>query len=523
MKNNLLLIFVICVSYANAQKQNIDVDLLSNIISAKQDELKTRVLSNIVVKNIQTTNYTTYNTIYNLVDIITTEKNKTVMTQSLVHQIADYSLVMGLTDLYLKTHIVQDNTNQFLKLNSEIKGYADSLKLHFTASGISALMKGGYYYGTTKTEQSESEIDLKKKDEIKWNSLLANFLIDTAYQLLSKNKTLTNRGFFKKDPQRQFFSSGLDIDYSGVRKHFSENKRTVIQGFIKFLNTCTTIADNADSIAKFVTDNQVQFKDFGKDPVTGKLKITKEQIGFLMYLFNDAISTFRDQIGQNNFIATIGDIISKYVIYDFSEGDQEKIYDFKIDVEAIILAFEDKFYAANISSIRNHKIGIKPFFTIGLTYGYFVNQNNTFNFDNTPKNLTQIALAGEKFGVKFIFSDFKYIRSHPPLEWYKYKGSYRRWKNPVAKPLINNVYIMIYGSGLLYNIVDLKSETNFKYAITGAALGLEFFNGLEFNLGYAIPIIPKDNIVQMLDKGFMNIGFDIPIFEYLKAARDKRK
>jgi hypothetical protein len=418
---------------------------------------------------------------------------------------------------------VQDNTNQFLKLNSEIKGYADSLKLHFTASGISALMKGGYYYGTTKTEQSESEIDLKKKDEIKWNSLLANFLIDTAYQLLSKNKTLTNRGFFKKDPQRQFFSSGLDIDYSGVRKHFSENKRTVIQGFIKFLNTCTTIADNADSIAKFVTDNQVQFKDFGKDPVTGKLKITKEQIGFLMYLFNDAISTFRDQIGQNNFIATIGDIISKYVIYDFSEGDQEKIYDFKIDVEAIILAFEDKFYAANISSIRNHKIGIKPFFTIGLTYGYFVNQNNTFNFDNTPKNLTQIALAGEKFGVKFIFSDFKYIRSHPPLEWYKYKGSYRRWKNPVAKPLINNVYIMIYGSGLLYNIVDLKSETNFKYAITGAALGLEFFNGLEFNLGYAIPIIPKDNIVQMLDKGFMNIGFDIPIFEYLKAARDKRK
>ena len=82
---------------------------------------------------------------------------------------------------------------------------------------------------------------------------------------------------------------------------------------------------------------------------------------------------------------------------------------------------------------------------------------------------------------------------------------------------------MIYGSGLLYNIVDLKSETNFKYAITGAALGLEFFNGLEFNLGYAMPIIPKDNIGQMLNKGFINIGFDIPIFEYLKAAREKRK
>ena len=108
----------------------------------------------------------------------------------------------------------------------------------------------------SESEQSESELDLKKKDEIKWNSLLANFLIDTAYQVLSKNKTLTDRGFFKKDPQRQFFSSGLDIDYSGVRKHFSENKRTVIQDFVKFLNACNTVTANAEGIAKFVATNQ---------------------------------------------------------------------------------------------------------------------------------------------------------------------------------------------------------------------------------------------------------------------------
>ncbi len=243
-----------------------------------------------------------------------------------------------------------------------------------------------------------------------------------------------------------------------------------------------------------------------------------------MYLFDQSISTFQDQVGRNNFIATIGDIIIKYVIFDVRDDDPEKIiYDFKIDVEAIILAFEDKFYTANISSIRNHKIGIKPFFIIGLNYGYFVNQNNEFNFDNTSKNLTQIALAGEKIGFKFIFADYKFARSYPPLEWYKYKGVYRRWLNPVSKPLISKVYGMIYGSGLLYNIVDLRSETNFKYAVTGASLGLEFYNGLEFNSGYAMPIVPKENIGQMLDKGFLNIGFDIPIFEYLKAARDKRK
>jgi hypothetical protein len=522
MKKNLLLIFVMCVSYANAQKQNIDVDLLSNIVSAKQDELKTRVLSNIVVKNIQTTNYTTYNTIYNLVDIITTEKNKTVMTQSIVHQIADYALVVGLSDYFIKKHLYQEKSNQFLKLTTEISTFEKS---NFTKlTGLSQLMKDAYSYKkeNENNEQTEKSIDMDKKnkiieEEIKWNNLLANYLIDTAYQVLSKNTTLQGRGFFKQDPQRQFFRSGLEIDYTGVRQHFNENKRAVLDSFIVFLNGCTSIADKSDSIAKFVTENRYQFKDFGK------ASLSKEQLGFVMYLFNESIGTFREQIGKNNFIATIGDIISKYVIFDVRDDDPEKVvYDFKIDVEAIILAFEDKFYAANISSITKYKIGVKPFFTIGLNYGYFVNQNNSFNFDNNSKNLTQIALASEKVGVKFIFSDFKYTRSHPPLEWYKYRGSYRRWLNPVAKPLINNFYGMIYGSGILYNIVNLKSETNFNYAITGAALGLEFFNGLEFNLGYAMPIVPKDNIGEMLDKGFINIGFDIPIFEYLKAARDKR-
>lgn len=523
MKKNILLILMMCVSYANAQKQSIDVDLLSNMISAKQDELKTRVLSNIVVKNIQTTNYTTYNTIYNLVDIITTEKNKTVMTQSIIRQIADYSLLMGLTQYYIKKHIVNENSKTRLKFGTEIKALTVEEKGNYQKSTITNLMTSAYDYESTTKQQSETKLDFKKDDEAKWNSLLANILIDSAYQVLSENKILIDKGFFKKDPQRKFFSSGLDIDYSGVIEHFSNDKGTIMDDFKVFLNTFTTITDKTENIIKFVNDNEVQFKDFGKDPKTGNPKITKEQIGFLMFLFNDAIGTFREQIGKNSFIATIGDIINKYVIFDIRDDDQEKVYDFKIDVEAIILAFEDKFYAANISSIRNHKIGLKPFFTIGLNYGYFVNQNNSLILDDASKNLTQIALAGEKFGLKFIFADIKYKRSHSPLEWYKYRGSYTRWKNPVAKPLINNVYGMIYGSGLLYNIVDIKSEANFKYAITGVGLGLEFFNGLDFNLGFVMPIIPKNTFGEMLDKGFINIGFDIPIFEYIKAVKDKRK
>jgi len=236
------------------------------------------------------------------------------------------------------------------------------------------------------------------------------------------------------------------------------------------------------------------------------------------------LEIFREQIGKNSFIATIGDLITKYVIFDASENEaKERVYNFKIDVEAIVLAFEDKFYHVEISSIRKHFIGIKPFLTIGFNYGYFTNQTNEFIVDNTTKSLNQIALAGEKIGLKFTLFDFKYSHSFAPLEWYEYRGSYRQWTAPQAKPLINNIYGFIYGSGLIYNIVNLKTEKNFNSMITGIGFGIEFFNGLETNLSYAIPLTAKDNFKEMNKKSLINFGVDIPIFEYLRAARAKNK
>jgi len=76
MKLKLTTLLLLLANLTFAQRQNINTELVSEIISAKQEELKIRVLSNIVVKNIRTTNYTTYNSIYNLVDIVTSEKTR---------------------------------------------------------------------------------------------------------------------------------------------------------------------------------------------------------------------------------------------------------------------------------------------------------------------------------------------------------------------------------------------------------------------------------------------------------------
>jgi len=261
MKLNLAFLFFFVVCYSHAQRQNIDVDLLSDIVAAKQEELKTRVLSNIVVKNIKTTNYTTYNTIYNLVDIITTEKNKTVMTQGIIHQMANYAIVFGLTNYYVTKNLYQRKSDQFLKLDHEIRGEESA---HSKLKSITDLMSSAYTTEATTVEQEETKTTSKTNDEIKWNDLLANYLIDTAYQILSENKTLRDRGFFKKDPLRNFFSTGLDIDYSGVRKHFTREKVKLLEEFVQFLNRCTSIVDSTDVIIGFVSNNRNQIKDLGK-------------------------------------------------------------------------------------------------------------------------------------------------------------------------------------------------------------------------------------------------------------------
>lgn len=51
------------------------------------------------------------------------------------------------------------------------------------------------------------------------------------------------------------------------------------------------------------------------------------------------------------------------------------------------------------------------------------------------------------------------------------------------KPLISSVYYNIYGSGLLYNVLDVKTNSNFNFGFVSSNVGLIIFNGLEFSAG----------------------------------------
>ena len=89
---------------------------------------------------------------------------------------------------------------------------------------------------------------------------------------------------------------------------------------------------------------------------------------------------------------------------------------------------------------------------------------------------------------------------------------------PPPKPTVSDIHLFAYGSGLLYNIANLKSTDNFNYAIAGAGFGMTFFNGLTANFSVACPF--TDNKFYS-NNTFLNLGFDIPIVEYIAGLRKK--
>ena len=138
--------------------------------------------------------------------------------------------------------------------------------------------------------------------------------------------------------------------------------------------------------------------------------------------------------------------------------------------------------------------------------------------DGTRAAIKNINPASEKIAFRVKLWDGGYSRSFGPGETYKLRGSTFVWTEPQKKPLISSVYYNIYASGLLYNVLNLKTNENFNFGYVAGNLGLTFFNGLEFSAG--LGVVYKDGLDAK--NSFLKIDFDIPIVDYLTALKKKK-
>jgi hypothetical protein len=158
---------------------------------------------------------------------------------------------------------------------------------------------------------------------------------------------------------------------------------------------------------------------------------------------------------------------------------------------------------------RNNKSVFSLYLSLGLNQNFFF---KNFKISETD-SINNISFASEKIGVKWRIKNFK-----------RFEGYENAVKDDVylnkKAPFINEIYTVIYGSGLLYTLANTTTDENFDFPHVGVGLGMRFYNALDLNLIIGFPFVKNANFG---DNAFYGIGLDIPLGEYLEKLGSKNK
>jgi len=484
-------------------KGTIDADVLKQVIQQKQEEVFTRLFSNIIVKyfankdpNDGVYNFATYYALYNLMTDITVGKSKTTVSKSVINSASELAYMYSFVKFYQE---------------HQTTGLAGTDLTNANANKISNI----------QILRSVSKSGKRNKDTN--NLQMLNFYMEAAFDVLSKSKSIQDSFYFK----RPITSSEINKWYTSIG--LINNSKFNTLPFTDMLGNSTTliqlITDMNGQVANFIA-----YATGGADPILKVVAGLKKNANGFTTLSEDQINDIKllliefanktDYLFDQNVVKSLINLVTENTHFGFD--DNQAINQVYVDVESLILSLDKEFVTKNKrSSISSAAWFINPrlFLTIGAANGFFLNNNNQLDIVNgAPAALKNINLASEKIGFRVKVWDGGYTHAFGPGEVYKWHGKNYVWTEPQTKPLISSVYYNVYGSGLLYNVLNLKTNHNFDFGYLGSNIGLVFFNGLEFSAG--VGFVYKDGLNAK--NSFFKIDFDVPIIDYLTALKNKR-
>jgi hypothetical protein len=602
-------------------KGTINTEVLTEIIQQKQEEVKKKVFRNTIVKGFNNSNYTealknftTYHYMYNLMDIMTSGKNKTAITKSITESSTEFSYVLGLA-LYLQQTADKQVAEKSIDALTINENFIDNAKVHYSSNKVSVSNKVKDFnllidlcYDRILNNDSLQKIfkfkeDFKEKDFNVWyesdncyrKSIIAfdsiqaakgkiddyvSILIytgivnDSIYSSIKKdedkktyllkqrtklaelksqvddkltsllklikvgNNVLSTIGELKSSPNsKEELKKKANEILSSLSvltgKELKEEINKLNSDFANILSNpqkesltkiAETIDDNYDNFRQLISFysglKKSNYKDF---------TLTKDQYYSMKFVLTKFLELAKNQY-ENNVVASVIDFMLENTLVEYSDGNygtqaleenvtnNDKGYLY-IDIESLISSIDQKFSPTNKKGLG---VYIAPFFSFGTNYASFTGNNQlTTDATGAAKSLSNLYYASEKIGIKWKIWNWKYTHSFGAGENFRYynsKTNSRYWLRPQPKTTVNDIHLFAYGSGLLYNIANLKSSDNFNYAIAGAGVGMTFFNGLTANFSLACPF--TDNKFYS-NNMFLNLGFDIPIVEYIAGLRKK--
>jgi hypothetical protein len=583
-------------SSLSLSKGTINTEVLTAIIQKKQEEIKQRVFKNTIISQFNNSennykrrlnNFATYNYLYSLMDILTSGKNKKVMTKSAIEKSAEFVFIFGLA-IYTNPDIVKGAQINSFETNK--KGLPNYNKYEIDESSLHKFnVIIDMVYSIIIEPQNEATIqELFKFDDSMsnlnfqiWNEKDNTYEKERRYaedsdpdnqiytiQQLDNLKLATENKikslFENLKSLKQFINESQSIDNLELKakilskypnigaeesKNISDDFKNKIETLLKSLDELSAseitikinelqekfdflLNDNQRLLISKLTSfidlnydeyrqiynffaglNKVNFKDFS---------LTQKQYDALKFILLKFIDVAKNQ-HPNDVISSVLEFLIENTIVEYNEygnlvnsdSNSESIGYLYVDIESLIYTIDQNFSSETKRGISKY---IAPFLSIGTNYASFTESNSLIsNNDGTQSSLGNLYFASEKIGLKWKLWNWKYTHAFKAGESFNYYGNTTHWFRPQEEPLISDIHFVAYGSGLLYNLVDLKSENDFNYAIVGAGIGITFFNGLSANVSLASPIIDKK-----LENSFINFGFDIPIIEYISALTNKK-
>jgi hypothetical protein len=290
------------------------------------------------------------------------------------------------------------------------------------------------------------------------------------------------------------------ISYSFDNKHFKELTEECNQLSLqmKDLGVYRVIYEyfGFDFDGKSVTENK---------QISETLSSEAYYINLLRHMANldqattyDAIFKFLANLGDISSSKPVGIIINTLVNYldKYASVDEEK-NQVDIDLGGAAAEIYERYQANASGNLSIH-------FTVGLNTAapWFGKNEIDFLIDSEGNSPSNASFVSEKIGLKWRLFNFNQ----------RYMEGVR-----TEKPLLNDIHLLSYVSGLLYQIDALNSVEGFKNTTLGIGAGVTFFNNLDFNISYA------GVVGDLLNKNYLNIGFDIQITEYLNELSKKKK
>jgi hypothetical protein len=228
------------------------------------------------------------------------------------------------------------------------------------------------------------------------------------------------------------------------------------------------------------------------------------------YLLNEMLLA-HESCGNEDVSTAVKLIVGSVEKYTSFERSDDVI---EMDVENIILTLANKYG-------NRDKNPLHFYMTVGMNNAFSYNENSLVDGDGN--SISNFAFASEKIGVRLNLWNWKMRRSYEygetrPFGKKKFTSSKRYY---MSDPIVSNIHVLAYGSGLLYHLTDLGTAKNLNTTFIGTGLGLSFYNKLNFNTSVLFPVKMDEQFA--FNSPVLNIGFDILFVDYLSELNKKRK